>query len=193
MTPRPVVRWSFGVVVLGLAAVLTSAKAHAQARPIDGWIIKDNSEHERPWRIDAMANVGFILTVHGGLSVWGSAPLLADGLIPGINDELDVEIGAYVQAHTFYFNCANRWFRVTPLGGLRWSLHLFEDLAVYALVKMGASIPFAAENSCNVMQTKNVTVDGVGALGLYWQLGQVLALRFELGNFGPSVGVSLMF
>lgn len=186
---RPCLRLAAAAAVAGLLLVAAPARAESSAE----WVIYDRSSQVRPVRLDFMVNAGFILSLHTGVSAWMSFPILADGIIGSVNDELSIELGAYLQFHSSYFSCSNRWFRVTPLGGLKWTFYLTRQWRVFAAVRMGASIPFAAENSCNAQQTQFIIVDGSGAIGVYWEPADGLALRFELSNFGPAAGIALTF
>lgn len=178
-------------LALGLAAAFIAAPTTARADA--DWIIRDRGSHARPVRLDAMANAGFFGTLHTGISLWFSFPIVDDGLIGALNDELSIEVGGYLQYHNGYFTCSNHWFRGTPLGGLRWTFHLAREWSLFAVVKMGASFPFAAESSCNAAQSQQVTLDGAGAVGAYWQPTTWIGLRLEIGNFGIAGGAAFIF
>ncbi len=167
--------------------------APAMAQPQEEWILGDRSAQSRSVRIDLMVNAGFFGTLHTGIGAWFSFPVLEDGMIGSLNDELSIEVGSYLQFHNSYFTCANRWLRVTPVGGVKWTWYLTRAWSLFATVKMGISIPFAAQNTCNAAQTQFITVDGSSAIGAYWEPTGGVGLRVEMSNFGPAVGVAIAF
>ncbi len=173
------------------AGVLMAAPVKAE--PSAEWILWDRSPQARSVRFDLMVNAGFFGSLHTGIGAWLSFPVLEDGIIGSLNDELSIEVGSYLQFHSSYFTCANRWFRVTPVGGLKWTFYLTREWRIFANVKMGASIPFAAENTCNASQTQFVTVDGSGGVGVYWEPASGVGLRLEMSNFGPAAGLAIAF
>ena len=110
----------------------------------------------------------------GGGAQFG-IPVVPNGFIPNpkFRDALHVEFGM----DTFYFTWSNyHVLFLNPMGGVRYTVYVLDNLAPFATVKFGASIPTAEENlDYGVYFYTQVTV------GVLWDINDFMSLRAETG------------
>ncbi|MBI5509096.1 MAG: hypothetical protein HY903_10105 [Deltaproteobacteria bacterium] len=182
------------VVAAALAAV--PQVAHAEMT------IKDDSTHSRAMHADAFVVGGFFGYFHFGLGAWFAYPIMPDGFLPTLNDAFFIEAGGAVERYSwdwgfFGVNCSYKWYRATPLGGVRWSFYLTPDWTVYGTAKLGYGVGFASSYSCGgysgtdvgAPSYSNIAIDG--AVGAHWNFSPDWAARLELGYFGVQAGAGM--
>ncbi len=190
-----------GLIALSFVALplVLPSQAHAES------IIRDSSVHsDRPHHLDFVGSFGFFGYTHLGLGGWYAFPVVPDGFIPNLNEALYVELGANIERYSwdwgyFGYNCSEQWWRVTPMGGVRWDWYLTDQWTVFAKGKLGYGIGFADSYNCNGY-TGPISASGVnysavagdGGVGAYWKFSEDWAMRFDIGYWwGVGAGVEL--
>ncbi len=187
------------ISVIGLLCVtsLFLTPAHAD----DGLIIDDSSIHERSQHVDVTAHAGFFGRTNVGVGGWYYYPILPDGIIPTLNDELSLVGGAYLDYSTFnvgylYGSCSDRRVSLTPLVGGRWDFHLTDKWTASVSLKAGYSAALGRSTGCSGVpigytypNASYVVLEG--ALGGYWKISDAMSLALEFGNFGFGAGIRL--
>jgi len=184
------------LLALALSIVTLASEARAATT------IKDSSTHTRPQQIDAVALLNFFGTYnHFGLGVWYGYPIVPDGFIPALNDALFIEVGAAIERYSwdysFLYSCSYSWYRLSPLGGVRYSFYLNDEWTVYATAKAGYGVGFGDKYQCGgytgsvssgVSYSQFIVDFGAGA---YWSFSDAYSMRFDLGYFGLGAGAGM--
>lgn len=149
------------------------------------WIIKKTEPTERPHHLDTVGSIWMFGDQPWlGVGLWYAFPALKQGIIPQINDSLDIEVGGFINMinrnahgdHTLYAG-------IMPLGGVRWMFHLHPDWSVFATAKLGFQVGLGS-SAVNGLA-------GGGSVGAYWRITDLVYLRMETGNLGLiQVGLS---
>lgn len=175
------------VLAQGLVVV---APAHASQS-----IIRENATHDRQqWNVFAVAGFWGVYT-HFGVGAWYAYPIVPEGFLPKVNDAFFIEAGGAVERFNYgATGCNDSWFRVTPLGGVRWSFYFTDEWSAFGTAKLGYGLGFGDSSDCDVLGTNAVNVSYSqfaidGAVGAQWQFSDAWAMRFELGYLGATVGV----
>jgi len=187
------------------ATVLTPHTGQAAVK----WNVTDKSVHTtRPTKLDVVGTIDFFGVFHTGIGAWYSVPVVPDGFIPGLNDSFVVEVGGLLEYWRYSsgftsglggsIDCSQTWYRLSPMGGVRWDFFLTDDWTVFGKGKAGWSIGFADSGlecsgvgvTTNSKDIHTLAVDlGVGA---YWHFAENMALRLETGvNSIIAVGISM--
>jgi hypothetical protein len=185
-----------------LVAAFVAATAFATPGAVfaEEGIIKDASVHDsRPTKLDITGSLGFFGDTEIGLAGWYSFPIVKDGFIPALNDSFNVELGAavdYAWSNYDYglsAHCDYNYTGFTPMGGVRWDFYLTPSWTVFGKAKAGIGYR-VAKADCDGFTASDhggthLVVDpGAGA---YWNFASDMAMRFEVGYRGGSVGLSI--
>ena len=151
------------------------------------WTLTDRSSHRRPAALTLQLALNTEIL---GVVAWYAWPALHEGLLPGVNDAVFVELGGFAagyQAGGPGGNAGNA--AVLALGlaaGGRWDFYLTEALSTFVTLKVGFIVPARAFGASPIFPT-------VG-LGVAYRLLPSLALRLDLGYpLGLSLGASFLF
>jgi hypothetical protein len=179
-------------------SITLGAAGTAQAAEM---IIEDKGTHERAMHADVFAviNPSFYGYLHLGLGGWFAYPVVPDGFIPDLNEAFFIEAGAAVERYSwswgaFGYDCSESWWRVTPMGGVRWSFYLTPEWTVFGTAKLGWGLGFADGYSCGGNQGRiagGASISGIsldGGIGAYWNFSPDWSARLDLGYFGLSAG-----
>ena len=158
--------------------------------------ILETIEERRPQRIDVLLNVNVVGTQQIGGSAWYGYPILTNGLVPEMNDEVILEGGALLERYRrAYYACHLSYTRFTPMIGPRWLVHLTKELGLFALAKVGYGFGFNASSDC-FTDTRNSGINALrlmGGVGGTYQIASGFALRVDVTNFGAAGGISFEF
>lgn len=130
--------------------------------------------------VSALFGVGGYGNVFGiGFGALGGYPIVRDGFIPSLNESFHIEAG--VLTNIGFYSSGQDGIYVSPVGGVRWDFHFFENLTAYAALRTGVGIGSGRFGTIFYFD---------GALGGFWRFSQLLAVRFELGGGIAGAGVS---
>ena len=180
--------------MVALSCLLIAPQA-AEAKP--NWNIKDSSVHEsRSNKLDIVGHVQMLGSFNTGVGVWYSIPVVPDGFIPVLNDSFVIEFGGFL---TYWddltYGCDDNYFRISPLGGVRWDFMLTPEWTVFAVSKVGYHISTGRSVDCAPGYTgaraQRNGLTGEGGVGAYWNFSDGMGMRLEAGPFGVNAGISI--
>ena len=151
----------------------------ANAKPIAGDLtIGSEQTHSNAMRLDVMGLIA--MRTVGGVG-WLVVPVSPQGLVEGLNDSLDVELGGFAAWHSDGGN----YLSVVPAVGAKWNFHMTRLLSMFVGVRAGLEIGIAEDI---------FRLSAGGSVGSYWHVGKGVDLRFEVGYpYLGMLGVSLPF
>ena len=192
----------FASLVLVLGSLLLADGAFAQEavyaapageplRERSGSTLRDSSEHARPMTASGLLYVPWFRGIGIGLKLGFEIPIVPQGFIPKLNDSISLE-PAFSIAYTNYYaySDVHTTNYVAALGGL-WSFWLKQNLRVYGAVNVGANIYSYHWKGQALHGDNNVDPYVELAGGVFWQFAERVALRGELGWYGPRGGISI--
>jgi hypothetical protein len=166
--------------------------AGAPARAHESGDIHDLSAHERPKTASGLLYVPWFRGIGIGLKLGVEIPIVPEGFIPRLNDSISIE-PAFSIAYTNYYaySDVSTTNYVAAVGGL-WSFWLKSDLRVYGAVNLGVNIySYHWDHGNNGHADNNVEPYVELAGGVFYKLNERVALRGEVGWYGPRGGVSI--
>ncbi|HEY6882275.1 MAG TPA: hypothetical protein VI299_29795 [Polyangiales bacterium] len=169
--------------------VYASAPAPAEGAP---GTIKDRSAHDRPISLSAQAYIPWWYGFGIGVRLGGEIPIVKDGFISSINDSVSIEPNLFLAYSTYYAWDNGHLGRYTPAVSMLWNFHLKPNLTVYGMASIGVEIQ--RENWDNYAGNKyhHTTAYAFVELagGVKWHFSERVAVRAELGWYGPRGGIS---
>jgi hypothetical protein len=184
------------------SVAVTSAEAPPPAAPsvdeADRGRIKDPGPHERPMMLSALAEIPWWHGIGIGIGARFEIPLLKNGPIKSLNNQLSIEPAftvGYYRAYGTYLITEDHLGVVyfAPMVYGLWSFHFNERFRAYGGFGMGASIgvPQSSSKYVDVADETYFRFDPV--VGVFYKLGNTVALRGELGGYGPKFGAAFAF
>jgi len=176
--------------------------SYAERGPVV-WLINDKRAQHTENQLSIMGEIWPFGTFNAGVGAWFAIPVVPHGFVPTINNSVDVEFGAFFQyfhlsASYLNISISQNWYRLSPMGGVRWNFYLNRDWTVYAGAKLGYGIGFSSSVTANVggVPTGYAGSDVSAFLfdmnaGALWHVSKAVALRMELGIFGFTIGATL--
>lgn len=157
-------------------------------------ILFDTSPQERRPMLSAFGILPWWLGFGIGIAPRYTIPLVHEGLIPSLNDSIELELGGDFWFSTWrYFGVDYSYVGLAaPVVEARWTFHFSPRLAAYA--KMGFGLNFWFFQGRVPGATYESSWGGFypnGASGVIYQLNDVLSIRGEAGYLGLRVGVGL--
>jgi len=176
--------------------ILASSLSAGPVRASEDWsTLKNPAVHDtRPQTLDISLILGFLFGSysHFGVAGWYGYPIVPDGFIPKLNDALFIEAGAAVERYSFSIAaCGESWWRVSPMGGVRYQMYLTDEWTVFATAKLGYGIGFASAADCAVINGTTSQVVWDSSVGAYWNFSPNWHLRLEMGYFGVNPGIGM--
>jgi hypothetical protein len=155
--------------------------------------IRDTTNDFRPM---ALSMMGWLPWNHGfgfGGIVRFQIPIVHNGFISSLNNHIAIEPSFGVAYTTWDFgsNDADYLNFLPAVYGL-WAFHFSSEFQVYGAVGLGYN--FASETGTyayRVLSGSYFYIDG--AVGLFYDLSDAVALRAEVGYGGPKGGVAILF
>jgi hypothetical protein len=184
------------------SVAVTSAGAPQSVAPsvdeADRGRIKDPGPHERPMTLSALAEIPWWHGIGIGIGARFEIPLLKNGPIKSLNNQISIEPAftvGYYRAYGSYLVTDDHLGVVyfAPMVYGLWSFHFNERFRAYGGFGMGASIgvPQTSSKYVDVGDETYFRFDPV--VGLFYKLGNTVALRAELGGYGPKFGAAFSF
>lgn len=136
----------------------------------------------------------FRLVTHVGVAGWYGYPIVPDGFIPKINDAFFIEAGAAVERFGYSFAaCDENWWRISPMGGVRYQIYLTDDWTAFVTSKAGWGAGFSHSSNCGLTEGSVSQFAWDSSIGAYWNFSSNWHLRLEFGYFGinPGIGMQL--
>lgn len=175
----------------GPAPVYASPGAPAHEGGAGGGI-RDTSDHARPMTASGLLYVPWFRGIGIGVKLGFEIPIVPNGFISKLNDSISLE-PAFSIGYTNYYSYSNVHTTnyVAALGGL-WSFWLKPDLRVYGAVNLGIN-GYSYHWKGEALHGDNSIQPYIElAGGVFWKLAERVALRGELGWYGPRGGVSIL-
>ena len=165
----------FIVMITGLLFIAVPSQAQSLTEDIKAQRDKLKTD---AMRLDVMGVVG--MSTVGGAG-WLVVPVGNDGLVDGVDDSFDIEVGGYLAWHSG----GDGYISVVPTLGAKWGFQVSNVLTTFVTGRLGLEVGIAEDV---------LDLTGGGSLGTYWHVGEGVDLRFEVGYpyFG-MLGVSLPF
>ncbi|MFT3924490.1 MAG: hypothetical protein QM778_18270 [Myxococcales bacterium] len=178
----------------------TTTATTAAVEPGKEGTIKDRSIHEsRPIGISAMAYIPWYMGVGIGVNARVEIPIVKDGFIPSINDQISLEpsisVGYRSRGYAFVDDRV-KYLDITPAIYAMWSFHITPKFRPYGAIGLGYDIGiWLNEDDFGGVN------DGIDngffywdvAAGLFYNFSDHVAMRAELGAMGPKIGISGFF
>jgi hypothetical protein len=166
--------------------VYAAPPARAEGAP---GTIKDRSVHDRPISLSAQGYIPWIYGIGIGVRLGVEIPVAKDGFIPSINDSVSVEPNFYFAYSNYYGWSDSNLVQFTPAASGLWNFHLKPALTVYGMVTLGVTIRHWT-GAWRGTDANDGVFFGELAGGVKWKFADRIALRAELGWYGPRCGVS---
>lgn len=152
----------------------------SEAAPLaDRVILYEYTHHVRPKEFNFSLGGGFN---NFGLALWFAIPVLDDGLLPDVNDQLNVEVGLVAGLYrdlVYWDPTGQNYWTLAVSGGLRWDFHVTQAWVPFALLKIAVNFGF-----------DKIVLPG-GGIGVLYRLTDDWRLRLELGYpLGISAGLT---
>ena len=148
------------------------------AHGADGFVLYEFNHHVRPKEINFSLGGGFN---NVGLAAWFTIPVVPDGLVRDVNDQLNVEVGlvAGLYRDALYGLPGDTFPTLAVSGGLRWDFHVTQAWVPFVLLKIAINFGF-----------DKIVLPGGGA-GVLYRITDDWRLRLELGYpLGIAVGLT---
>lgn len=143
-------------------------------------INKPNAGYGTAFNISALGGIGSYGNSFGvGFGGIVGIPIVKDGFVPSLNESFHLEFGAFTNLAFLSFR-TDAWF--SPVAGVRWDFHIFEQFTAYAAFRGGVAIAVADQTSSLPY------FDGL--IGGFWRFSKPVALRFEFGGGVVGTGVT---
>jgi hypothetical protein len=183
------------------AATPAAAPSSAEAAPAPEAVsaenrggIKDPGPHTRPMGLSALAEIPWWHGIGIGIGARFEIPVLKNGPIKSLNNQLSVEPAftvGYYRSYVGYLNADNPGVvYFAPMVYGLWSFHFNERFRAYGGAGFGASIGLPQSNSSYVKVKDETYFRFDPVVGLFYKFGDRIALRAELGGYGPKVGMA---
>ncbi len=190
---------SGSLVAASVAAAQDTAYASPQPQPVYAspapssgapGTLKDKSTHDRPISLSAQAYIPWWYGIGIGVRLGGEIPIVKDGFISALNDSVSIEPWLTLAYSSYYGwgegHMGRYGFGVSGL----WNFHLKPSLTVYGMVSIGAEIQrLTWDNNGDYHHTRGRPFIEL-APGVKWHFADRIALRAELGWYGPRGGIS---
>lgn len=180
---------------VSVSLVLLAAVAHgSESDPFrEPNALSDGTPHERPKMTSGFLGLPFSYGFAGffpvGVSGRFTLPILADGFLFQVNDELDVDLGV---DFAFFGGAGKPFFWLGVPVEAMWQFHFVERFAGY--VKVGAVLGVVSDGAPGSTGFGSAFFASViGAVGLNFKLTQALYLRFEVGYPWAKLGLGVAF
>lgn len=186
----------FSLVLATLATTLCLA-GPAQAESF----LVDSTTHTRAPTVDVFLPLDGLLFgsyTHYGLGAWYGHPIAPDGFIGALNDAFYIEAGAAIERYSWSYGwgtkCDVSWWRVSPMGGIRWDFHITPKFTAFLNAKLGYGIGLGENVDCGGVKVTTASSTSysefkyIGSVGGYYKFSDTWALRFDLGNF-DAIGI----
>jgi len=197
------VKLTSALLVVGTLLLSTTAFAQdaVYASPAPGPIasegggLHDTTEHERPMTASAMLYVPWIYGIGIGGKFGFEIPVAKNGFIPKLNDSVSIEPSLSMAYTSWYGLDSSHGALFLPAVSGLWNFHLKPDLRVYGAVNVGVNIysikwdGLYNDNGRHSYFRPYVELAG----GVFWKFNDRMALRGELGWYGPRGGISFFF
>jgi len=173
-------------LALGAAAVLAgpaSAQLNPSAQQPETSLrgpdsLMDGAAHERHSQLAAFGVYAW--TLGYGIAGRFALPILKDGLLPELNESIELELGGDFIISTLGISFSVLAATAEP----RWTFHFTPQLDGY--FKLGVGVFILAPPGIGL-------VAPLAAVGGQYRLGPNLVIRAEAGNFGLALGAGLEF
>jgi hypothetical protein len=192
-------------IALFLCVVCFSSTTFAQADPEAGYTssapsmnqgsIKDRGRHTRPMSLSGMLYAPWYYGVGIGFNARFEIPIVHDGFIPSINDQVSIEPSLSLGYRTRAYDWENdrlRFFDIIPAVYGMWSFHITPKFRPYGAIGLGYDAGVWLDD-------KNGHHEPGGffywdtAVGLFYNFAEHAAFRCEIGSQGPKAGLSVIF
>ncbi len=152
----------------------------------------DGSPHDRSQQISVF---GFLPWAYGGIGfgVGGrfGLPLAKDGILPGINDSIELELGldAWYGSWGYGFGSFGYVGLAAPVAEVAWTFHITDRFDAYAKLGLGWHFDFYTSDISGYSGLSTNGLYFVGGAGINYKLADKMTLRGELGYSGVRVGL----
>lgn len=159
--------------------------------------IKDPGPHVRPMTLSALAEIPWWHGIGIGIGARFEIPIVKNGPIKSLNNQISIEpaftVGYYRAYGTYLLTDDLGVVYFAPMVYGLWSFHFNERFRAYGGFGLGASIgvPQTSSKYVTVGDESYFRFDPV--VGVFYKLGNTVALRAELGGYGPKFGAAFAF
>ncbi|MBN1961661.1 MAG: hypothetical protein JW841_12000 [Deltaproteobacteria bacterium] len=176
-----------------LFAFIASIYTNSAIAAVDWSRLKNTARHDsRRHTLDFSLLFGYLFGSykHLGVASWYGLPILPDGLIDEVNDALFLEAGGAFEYFNFTFAaCDEKWWRITPMAGVRYQFYLTHDWSAFATTKVGWGIGFNHKADCGLTKASVSNFAWDASIGAYWHFSENWHMRLEFGAYSLSPGI----
>jgi hypothetical protein len=195
---------SGSLLVANMAAAQEAAYASPQPQPVYAsqpqpaadsgapGTIKDRGTHDRPIQLSAQLYIPWFWGIGIGVKLAGEIPVVKDGFISSINDSFSIEPAFYFAYSNYYGGFGTydvNLLQYTIAAAGMWNFHLKPNLTVYAALSLGVVIRDWTNDYVGFNDGKAAAFVEL-APGIKWKFADKIALRAELGWYGPRAGIA---
>jgi hypothetical protein len=184
--------------VVMTVVLLLAQQASAQGTKDPGGIA-DRSVHDtRPMSISAMLYLPWYYGVGIGVNARFEIPIIKDGFIPQINDQVSIEpslsLGYRARAYG-WSDDRLKFFDIVPAAYFMWSFHITSKFRPYGAIGLGydVGIWLDDENDYPGNDVSGGFFYWDTAVGMFYDFSESAAFRCEIGAQGPKAGLSVLF
>jgi hypothetical protein len=198
---------SGSLLVANLAAAQEAAYASPQPQPVYAsqpqpaansgapGTIKDRGTHDRPLQLSAQLYIPWFWGIGIGVKLGAEIPVVKDGFISSINDSFAIEPAFYLAysnyyGSNFYNDDVNLLQYTIAVAGI-WNFHLKPNLTVYGALSLGVVIRDWTNIDDRYWNDSKAAAFVELAPGVKWKFHEKIALRAELGWYGPRAGIAV--
>jgi hypothetical protein len=198
---------SGSLLVANMAAAQEAAYASPQPQPVYAsqpqpaadsgapGTIKDRGTHDRPIQLSAQLYIPWFWGIGIGVKLAGEIPVVKDGFISSINDSFSIEPAFYFAYSNYYgsnfYNDDVNLLQYTIAAAGLWNFHLKPNLTVYAALSLGVVIRDWTNIDDRYWNDNKAAAFVELAPGVKWKFAEKVALRAELGWYGPRAGIAI--